>query len=145
MINQSVCASFKKELFEAVHNFGVAPDIFMLALYTSSARLDFNTTAYSTVGEVVGPQYTAGGEILSILQAPTVYGSQIMLNFHDLLWPVGISVITRGALIYNSTKANRAVLVIDFGLDINTSTSGKFGITFPPHGQDMNPAILVAR
>jgi hypothetical protein len=67
-----------------------------------------------------------------------------MLNFNDVLWPVGISVITRGALIYNSTKENRAMMVVDFGMDINTAASGKFGIEFPPSGQDMNPAALVA-
>src|SRR4249920_1809458 len=98
MVNQSVCASFIQELFQGVHNFSTAPDIFMIALYTSAAQLNSNTTAYSTFGEVVGPEYTAGGEILTILQPPTVLGSRIMLNFYDVLWPVGIAVITRGAL-----------------------------------------------
>jgi hypothetical protein len=36
----------------------------------------------------------------------------------------------RGALIYNSSKANRSVLVLDFGSD-KTATAGDFTIIFP--------------
>jgi DNA-binding beta-propeller fold protein YncE len=143
MINQAVCASFMQELFEGVHNFGPAPDIFMFALFTSSARLDGGTTVYDPFGEATGPEYVAGGEILSIRQPPVTQGPRALLNFSDVLWPVGIAIIARGGLIYNSSKANRAVSVFDFGMDINTTTSGKFGIRFPPNGVGVNPAIMV--
>jgi hypothetical protein len=144
MINQSVCASFIKELFEGIHNFGTAPDVFMLALYTSAARLDGGTTVYSATNEVAGAHYDAGGEILSIRQRPTVVGTRVMVNFNDIFWPVGVSIIARGGLIYNSSKANRAVMVVDFGLDINSVSTGKFGVKFPPNTLDLNPAAMVA-
>lgn len=40
------------------------------------------------------------------------------------------TITARGALIYNSTKSNKAVAVLDFGSDI-TSTNGTFLVTFP--------------
>ena len=40
------------------------------------------------------------------------------------------TITARGALIYNSTNGNRAVVVLDFGSD-KTSTAGDFTIVFP--------------
>lgn len=47
-ISQAMCTSFKAELMLAVHDFRNATgDTFKLALYTSSATINANTTAYS--------------------------------------------------------------------------------------------------
>jgi hypothetical protein len=62
-IIQTQTTSFKRELYEGVHNFLV--DTFKIALYTSSANLGNNTTQYTTVGEVTGGGYTAGGITLT--------------------------------------------------------------------------------
>ena len=48
-------------------------------------------------------------------------------------------MLRKGALIYNSTDANKAVAVLDFGGD-KTSTSGTFTIQFPT--ADASNAIL---
>jgi hypothetical protein len=60
----------------------------------------------------------------------TLDGTTAVLDWTtDPLWnPATIS--SRGALIYNSTRANRAVAVLDFGSTI-TSTAGPFAVTFP--------------
>ena len=47
-ITQSMTTSFKAELMLAVHDFrNTGGDSFKLALYTSSATIDANTTAYT--------------------------------------------------------------------------------------------------
>lgn len=141
-INQAVCTSFIKELFEAVHNFGPSPDTFKLALYTEAANLNANTAVYTTIGEVVATGYTAGGKTLVITQAPIISGQGVFLNFGNLLWTAPNSIVARGALIYNSTKANRAVRVIDFGLTVRSSPTLGFPVTFPVAGP--NTAVLNA-
>ena len=48
-ITQSMTTSFKAELMLAVHDFRLTSgDSFKLALYTSSATIDANTTAYTS-------------------------------------------------------------------------------------------------
>jgi hypothetical protein len=47
-ITSEICNSFKVEILTGVHNFTASTgDTFNLALYTSSATLDKDTTAYS--------------------------------------------------------------------------------------------------
>mgnify|MGYP006933437268 FL=1 len=130
--------SFKVEILDGVHNFGVgvvrastAADVFKLALYTSSATLGAATTAYTTSDEVSssGTNYTAGGLTLTISQVPTSTGTTAWLDFDDLTFP-SATLTARGALIYNATQSNKAVAVLDFGSD-KTSTAGNFTIQFP--------------
>ena len=64
------CNVFKTGLMNG--DFDFSADTFYLALYTNTATLDANTTAYTATGEVVATGYTAGGEVLTISQTPTV-------------------------------------------------------------------------
>jgi len=65
-ITQAMCTSFKAELMLAVHDFrDTGGDTFKLALYTSSASIDANTTAYTASGESSGTNYSAGGQALT--------------------------------------------------------------------------------
>jgi len=130
--------SFKVEILDGIHNFGVgvvrastAADVFKLALYTSSATLDASTTAYTTSNEVSssGTNYTAGGLTLTISQVPTSTGTTAFLDFDDLTFP-SATLTANGALIYNETQSNKAVAVLAFGGD-KTSTAGNFTIQFP--------------
>jgi hypothetical protein len=130
--------SFKVEILNGIHAFGsavirasAAPDVFKLALYTSSATLGAATTAYTTSDEVSssGTNYTAGGLTLTISQVPTSTGTTAFLDFDDLTFP-SATLTARGALIYNATQSNKAVAVLDFGSD-KTSTAGNFTIQFP--------------
>ena len=137
-ISQAMVTSFKVEILDGIHNFGVgvvrastAADIFKLALYTSSATLGASTTAYTTSDEVSssGTNYTAGGLTLPISQVPTSTSTTAWLDFDDLTFP-SATLTARGALIYNETQSNKAVAVLDFGSD-KTSTAGNFTIQFP--------------
>ena len=125
-ISTAMCVSFKKELFEAEHDF--TADTFKIALYTSSATLGASTTAYSTSNEVSGTGYTAGGATLTVV-APTTSGNSAFVDFSDVTF-TSSTITARGALIYNSSKSNKAVIVLDFGSDI-TTTNATFTITMP--------------
>jgi len=125
MIVQGQTTSFKKELYEAIHNF--TTDTFKIALYTANATLNQNTTEYTAVDEISGTGYTATGKALV---APTVNASDgtAYISFDNISW-TSANFTARGALIYNSSKSNKSVAVLDFGSDkVTTST---FTITFP--------------
>jgi len=129
-ITQALCTSFKTELLQGIHNFTASTgDVFKLALYTSSATLDATTTAYSSSNEVANSgSYTAGGGTLTNV-TPTSSGTTAFTDFADLSF-TSATITARGALIYNSTDANRAVAVLDFGGD-KISTTGTFTVVFP--------------
>ena len=157
-ITQAMCTSFKAQLLLGVHDFrpssDTGADVFKLALYTSSASLDANTTAYTSSNEVSssGTNYTAGGQALTNtgvtatnINANTGTG---FTDFSDETF-VNATITARGALIYNSTPSansnanttltNASVCVLDFGAD-KTSTDGDFTIIFPTN--DASNAII---
>lgn len=122
-ISQTQTTSFKAELYEGVHN--LLTDTLKIALYTASATLDESTTAYSTSNEVTGGGYTAGGVVLTGVTIGT-NGYTAYVNFSNVAF--NAAVTARGALIYNASKANRSIAVLDFGAD---KTSVNFAITMP--------------
>lgn len=127
-ITQAMTTSFKQELMEGVHNF--TTDTFKIALFTSAATLSAATTAYATTNEVVGTGYTAGGETLTVTGGSvSISGTTAFIDFADVTWTTA-SFTARGALIYNSSKTNTAVAVLDFGAD-KTASAGDFVVTFP--------------
>ena len=103
--------------------------VFKLALYSSAATLDANTTVYSSSNEVSNTgQYSAGGGVLASQQV-SLDGSVAIIDFADLSF-TGVTLTARGALIYNTSASNKSVCVLDFGSD-KTATSGTFTIQFP--------------
>lgn len=144
-ISQAMCTSFKVEILDGIHAFGTSvvragtgADTFKIALYTSSATLSATTTAYSATNEVSGTGYTAGGNTLTISQAPTSTSTTAWLDFADTTWSTA-TITANGALIYNSSQSNKAVAVLAFGGD-KTSTAGDFTIIFPT--ADSTSAII---
>ena len=125
-ITQAMCSSFKSELFGGTHDLDT--DTIKIALFTSAATLSAATTAYATTNEVVGTGYTAGGNTLTGA-AISLDGTTAIVDFADSTWP-SATITARGALLYNASKANRAIAVLDFGSD-KTSTSGDFSVSFP--------------
>jgi hypothetical protein len=152
-ISQAMCTSFKAELLLGCHDFRDASgDTFKLALYTSSATIDANTTAYTTDNEVTGTNYSAGGEDLTNSGVTATNTNATagtgFTDFSDLTFSLA-TITARGALIYNTTPSangvantaltNAAVCVLDFGSD-KTSTDGDFTIIFPAN--DASNAII---
>jgi hypothetical protein len=125
MITQTLTTSFKQELLQGIHVFGT--DVFKLALYTSGATLDADTTVYTTANEVSGTGYTAAGKALTGATVSTGSGVAYV-DFADAVW-TSAAFTAAGGLIYNSSKANRAVGVLYFGSDKTASTT--FTVTMP--------------
>jgi hypothetical protein len=137
-ITQSISSSFKTELLTGTHNFTASTgDQFKISLYTSSATLDSATTAYTSSNEVVGTGYTATGANLTSV-TPVLSGTTALCDFDDISWTTA-TITARGALIYNSSKSNKAVAVFDFGSD-RISTSSTFLVTFP--AADASNAVI---
>jgi hypothetical protein len=134
-ISQALCTSFKSELLGGTHDLDT--DVIKIALFTSSATLDATTTAYSTTNEVSGTGYIAGGNTLGSATISTS-GTTAFIDFADSTWS-SATITANGALIYNSSKANRAIAVLAFGGD-KTSTNGDFTIQFPT--ADASNAII---
>jgi hypothetical protein len=122
-----MASSFKPEVLGGIHDLDT--DAIYIALYTSAASLSAATTAYTATDEVAtAGGYTAGGIPLT---GPVISldGTTGICDFDDATWPAA-TITARGALIYNSTKTNRAIAVLDFGSD-KISTAGAFTVIFP--------------
>ena len=130
-ITQAMCSSFKQELLVGTHNFTASSgNAFKIALFTSSASLSATTTAYSS-------GYDAGGKALAPV-TPALSGTTALVDFADITW-ASSSITARGALIYNDTNSDKAVIVLDFGSN-KTSSSGDFTVQFP--AADASNAII---
>ena len=122
-INQTQTTSFKKQLYEAVHN--LSTNNLYMALYVAAADLDETTTIYTTQNEVTGGGYTAGGVLLTgVTINSSGYTAYVSFNPVDF----NASVTARGALIYNASKGNKSIAVLNFGSD---KTSTDFTVTPP--------------
>jgi hypothetical protein len=124
-IVQTQTTSFKAELYQGVHNFLV--DTFFIALYTGNANLNADTTVYANTNEITGTGYTAGGKQLTGATVNSS-GTTAYVNFNSIAWTPA-AFTTRCALIYNASKGNKAVAVLDFGSD--KTANGTFTITMP--------------
>jgi hypothetical protein len=116
--DQTLTTSFKQDILLGVHD--LETDTIKMALFLATADLGAATTVYSTTGETSGTGYTAGGEIMTgvtVLTADTT----AYVDFADTVWnPANFTA--RGALIYNASKSNKAIAVLDFGSDKTTTT-----------------------
>ena len=128
MIVQTQTTSFKKELYEGIHD--LLTDTIKIALYIANADIDADTTAYVTTNEVSGTGYTAGGNTLTGATVKAENGVAYV-SFDNTSW-TSASFTCRGALIYNSTKANRSIAVLNFGSDKIVSNQ-TLAIQFPPN------------
>jgi hypothetical protein len=126
MITQTQTTSFKEELYEGIHD--LLTDTIKIALYTANADLGASTTVYTTDQEVTGTGYTAGGVTVTNVTVASS-GTTAYVSFDNPQW-TGVSFTCRGALIYNSSKANRSIAVLNFGND-KIVTNGTFTVTMP--------------
>jgi hypothetical protein len=130
MIQQTITTSFKQQILQAGQN--LATDTLYMALYTGAANLDADTTVYTTTGEVVGTGYVAGGKQCQNVTIKTT-GNTVFISFNNIQW-TGASFTCRGALIYNVTRSNKSIAVLNFGSD---KTAGpNFVVTLPANNAD---------
>jgi hypothetical protein len=117
--DQTLTTSFKQDILLGVHD--LETDTIKMALFTAEADLGATTTVYSTANEVVGTGYVAGGNTLTGVTVLTS-GTTAYADFADSTWDPA-SFTARGALIYNASKSNKAIAVLDFGADKTATTS----------------------
>jgi hypothetical protein len=116
---QTLTTSFKQDILLGVHD--LETDTIKMALYLATADLGAATTVYTTSGETSGTGYTAGGEILTGVTVLTS-GTTAYVDFADPSWDPA-AFTARGALIYNASKSNKAIAVLDFGSDKTATTT----------------------
>jgi len=138
-ILQTFTTSCKLQLAQAGQN--LASDTLMMALYTSAASLNDTTTAYTNTGEVSATGYTAGGQVLTgvtvtAVTTGTVPPAVVCISFTNPVWTGAFTA--RCALIYNATRGNASVAVLDFGSD--KTSSNTFTVTLP--GNTSTTALL---
>ena len=117
-IQQGLTNSFKQEMLQAGQN--LATDTLRMALYTAFSDIGPLTTVYTATNEVTGTGYTAGGVVMTGVTINTettgVNSGTVYVDFANVSWP-GANFTARGALIYNVTRSNKSVAVLDFGSD----------------------------
>lgn len=116
---QTLTTSFKQDILLGVHDLDT--DTIKMALYLATADLGAATTVYTTSGETSGTGYTAGGKILTGVTVLTS-GTTAYVDFADPSWDPA-AFTARGALIYNASKSNKAIAVLDFGSDKTATTT----------------------
>jgi len=130
-ITQAIANTFKQEILVGTHNFTISSgDVFKIALYLGTATLSSATTTYNNTGEVAtGGGYTQTGISLTNV-TPFLDGSTAVVDFDpDVTWSSS-TITAGGAQIYNSSKSNKTVLVLNFGGD-KVSSAGDFTVVFP--------------
>jgi len=140
-ITTAMCASFKQELLGGTHDLDT--DILKMALIKASPTGTYgaSTTNYSTVtgntDEASGTNYTTGGQTLDGATI-SLSGTTAIVDFTDEVFS-NVTVSSDGCIIYNSSKSNRAICVIDFGGTVS-ATAGDLTIQFPT--ADASNAII---
>lgn len=131
MIIGGICTQFKKDVLLGVHD--IDSDVIKLALYKESAGLSPSTTVYSSTGEVTGTAYSAGGMTV-VVATPVISGTSVYVDISDITFTGTVNLTARGGLLYNSSKSDKAIAVLDFGFNRRMSD---FKVIFPaPNARD---------
>jgi hypothetical protein len=136
MFTAGLTTSFKREVLLGIHDLDT--DVLKIALYTENATLGPETTVYSSVDEVSSTGYDPGGQVLLNVVVQGGQGTGYA-SFDNPQW-ASVSFTTRGALIYNSSKADRSIGVFNFGSN-QTTLNQSFQIQLPAD----NPGTAVIR
>lgn len=149
-ITTATASSYKSEILSGIH---LAADVFKIALIKVAAAGTYSaaTTNVGTPGagaptaanlgtdEVTGVGYTSGGATLAGFSVTGTTTAR--LDFSSATWPSS-TISATGAIIYNSSKANRVVACFDFGGTV-TSTAATFTAAMPTVG-DATSLVRIA-
>jgi hypothetical protein len=129
-ITATIPTQAKADFLAGLH---VAGNAYKMALYPNTATLDATTATYSSTGECPnGSGYATGGVALSGFSTGT-NGTQGNLSFTSPTWPTS-TITARGAVIYDTTQANKVIAVLSFGASDITSTAATFTVNLPAAG-----------
>ena len=142
-ITSAMCNSFKQDLLGmATH---VSTDVFKIVLIKGGHAGTYSkaTTAVGTPGTSApstsnlgtdavtasGDYNSVNGMTLATLAASLDTDTGVLTFADPAAW-TGTTISADGAIIYNSTKSNKAVAVFSFGGTV-TSTAGNFDLNLP--------------
>lgn len=108
-------------------------DEYYIALYTDRADLSLNTQKYTIAEEVRAPGYEAGGKKLMGYKSGII-DDLAYITFSATEWQ-NSSIAAKGAMIYNASKGDVAVVVLNFE-EVKKSSVGLFRIEFPTPSED---------
>ena len=125
MIIHGIALEAKKALITGVHQPG---DDYRIAFYSAAAKIGPTTKAYTTDGEVKGMGYTAGGVALKGHRTGII-GKNAFITFDDVVLK-SATFSAAGAMIYNASKGNAALIVLSIGTEKHVYNS-TFELKFP--------------
>lgn len=130
--------TFKADLLQALHNFGVsvirastAADTFKGALYATTATIGPAATAYTATGEVSGTGYSAGGVAFTFATPPSVDGTSGIVTPSASLTFTGVTLSNFNCvLMYNNSLGGKnSVAAFTFGAQ--SIVAADFVLTMP--------------
>jgi len=125
MIIHGIALEAKKALITGVHQPG---DDYRIALYSASAKIGPTTKTYTTEGEIKGIGYNAGGVALKGHRTGII-GKNAFITFDDVVLK-SATFAAAGAMIYNASKGNAALIVLSIGSEKHVYNS-TFELKFP--------------
>jgi hypothetical protein len=125
MITHGIALEAKKALITGVHQPG---DDYRIALYSASAKIGPTTKVYTPEGEIKGIGYTAGGVTLKGHRTGII-GKNAFITFDDVVLK-SATFAAAGAMIYNASKGNAALIVLSIGTEKHVYNS-TFELKFP--------------
>jgi hypothetical protein len=143
-ITTALLTSWKVEILKALHDFTNGADVFKLALFKAQALLtgtyDAATTGYAIMtgnnDELANGNGYATGGVALVNTTPQSTGTIAYTTPAGPAQWSGATFTTRGAMGYNSTKANRGWFVYDFGAD-EPVVAGTLTISMPTNSNTL--------
>lgn len=143
----AICNSYKQEVMDGIH---LAADVYKILLLKNGATgtYDQNTTNVGTPGtgapstsnvgtdEVAATGGYASGGVTLANRTTGLSSNTAYVDWDDAVWAAA-TISSIGAIIYNSTRSNKAVMVINFadsGSVPVVSTGAAFTVTIPSSG-----------
>lgn len=121
-----MCLTCKRDLLKGIHQEG---DTYMVALYGANATLNPFTEFYDKENEVTGKGYIAGGKALKDYEV-RIEGTRAQTSWDKTVRWANATIRARHALIYNKSKENRALTILDLGEEA-ASTNGNWDLLLP--------------
>ena len=125
MIVTALCNRAKLDMMNGVHQPG---DAYRIALYTSEADLNEETSKYVSKNETSGAGYSKGGIYLTGRRTALVNGVAC-LTFNDIA-EKHCTFEAAGGMIYNESRNGAALATVAFDL-VKRPSNGAFELEFP--------------
>jgi hypothetical protein len=130
MIEAGMVNRAKLDFLQGLHQ---PNDEYYIALYTDRADLSLNTQKYTIAEEVRASGYDAGGKKLMGYKSGLI-DDMAYITFNAIDWQ-NSSISAKGAMIYNASKGDVALVVLNFE-EVKKSSVGLFRIEFPVPSED---------